>query len=100
MRTSKTISFSLPPAQFQKAAQLARKENRTMSELIREALRRYEDNAVSAAAARAAFSLALKAVREDAERKGVNRLSLREINAEVAAVRRARSRKAPAAASA
>ncbi|MGH9486107.1 MAG: ribbon-helix-helix protein, CopG family [Terriglobales bacterium] len=52
MRTSKTVSISLPPAQLRKAEQLARKESRTMSELIREALRRYEEGSASTSAAR------------------------------------------------
>jgi CopG family transcriptional regulator / antitoxin EndoAI len=42
MRTTKTLSISLPPAQFKEMERLAKKENRTMSELIREALRRYQ----------------------------------------------------------
>ncbi|HWY47669.1 MAG TPA: ribbon-helix-helix protein, CopG family [Bryobacteraceae bacterium] len=42
MRTTKTLSISLPPAQFRDMEKLAKKENRTMSELIREALRRYQ----------------------------------------------------------
>ena len=42
MRTSRTLSISLPPAQLKDAEKLAKKENRTMSELIREALRRYQ----------------------------------------------------------
>jgi CopG family transcriptional regulator / antitoxin EndoAI len=42
MRTSKTLSVSLPPAQLKQAEALAKKENRTMSELIREALRHYQ----------------------------------------------------------
>ena len=100
MRTSKTISISLPPAQLRKAEQLARKEDRTMSELVREALRRYEESSASAGAARAAFSLALKAVQEEAARNGANRLSLREINAEIAAVRRERRTKTSATRSA
>ncbi len=91
MRTSKTVSISLPPTQLRKAEQLARKENRTMSELVREALRRYEETSAASGAARTAFSLALKAIQEDATKKGLNRLSLREINAEIAAVRKARS---------
>jgi CopG family transcriptional regulator / antitoxin EndoAI len=41
MRTTKTLSISLPPAQFKEVEKLAKKENRTLSELIREALRRY-----------------------------------------------------------
>ena len=42
MRTTKTLSISMPPAQLKDMEKLAKKENRTMSELIREALRRYE----------------------------------------------------------
>jgi len=41
MRESKVRSFSLPPAQLKEVEARAKKENRTMSELIREALRRY-----------------------------------------------------------
>lgn len=100
MRTTKTVSISLPPAQLRKAERIARRENRTMSELVREALRRYEEEVVSTGAARAAFAMALEAVQKDAARKGVQGLSLRQINAEVAALRKARSRKPPAAASA
>jgi predicted transcriptional regulator len=33
---------TLPPAMLTRAAKLAKKENRTMSELVREALRYYE----------------------------------------------------------
>jgi predicted transcriptional regulator len=42
MRTSKTLSITLPPEMLTRAAQLAERENRTMSELVREALRYYE----------------------------------------------------------
>lgn len=42
MRTSKVVSITLPPAMLANAARLAKREHRTMSELIREALRRYE----------------------------------------------------------
>lgn len=42
MRTSKTLSITLPPEMLTRALDMARKENRTMSELIREALRQYE----------------------------------------------------------
>jgi CopG family transcriptional regulator / antitoxin EndoAI len=42
MRTTKTLSVSLPPEQLKEMEKLAKKENRTMSELIREALRRYQ----------------------------------------------------------
>lgn len=42
MRTSKVLSVSLPPEMHSWAEEVARAENRTMSELIREALRAYK----------------------------------------------------------
>lgn len=42
MRTSKTLSVTLPPAMLAAAMAMARREHRTMSELVREALRSYE----------------------------------------------------------
>ncbi len=82
MRTSKTLSISLPPAQLKEAEKLAKKENRTVSELFREALRRYQDRDETKPASLAA---ALQLLREDAKRTG---LSMREINAKIAAYRR------------
>jgi predicted transcriptional regulator len=41
MRTAKTVSITLPPDLLMKAQELALREHRTMSELFREALRRY-----------------------------------------------------------
>lgn len=41
MRTAKTVSITLPPDLLMKAQELAQREHRTMSELFREALRRY-----------------------------------------------------------
>jgi len=42
MRTTKVVSITLPPSMLEDAQALARQENRTMSELMREALRRYQ----------------------------------------------------------
>jgi predicted transcriptional regulator len=42
MRTTRVVSVTLPPALFEQAQALAKAENRTMSELVREALRHYE----------------------------------------------------------
>jgi predicted transcriptional regulator len=42
MRTTKTLSITLPPEMLTRAEKLAKKEHRTMSELVREALRHYE----------------------------------------------------------
>ena len=41
MRTAKTVSITLPPDLLVKAQAVAQREHRTMSELFREALRRY-----------------------------------------------------------
>jgi Arc/MetJ-type ribon-helix-helix transcriptional regulator len=90
MRTSKTISVSLPPLQLKRAEKLARKENRTMSELFREALRQYEQK--QATPVNNDLIAALKAVQEDAQRAGLDKLSQREINAEIAASRRERKK--------
>lgn len=44
MRTTKTLSITLPPEMLAAAEEMARREHRTMSELVREALRAYERN--------------------------------------------------------
>ncbi len=41
MRTTKVTSLSLPPKLLREMERLARREGRTRSELLREALRRY-----------------------------------------------------------
>lgn len=41
MRTSKILPISLPPEMLEDVERLAKKERRTKSELVREALRRY-----------------------------------------------------------
>lgn len=41
MRVAKTVSITLPPDLLEKAQEVAQREHRTMSELFREALRRY-----------------------------------------------------------
>jgi CopG family transcriptional regulator/antitoxin EndoAI len=42
MRTTKVVSITMPPPLFEQAQALAKQENRTMSELVREALRHYD----------------------------------------------------------
>jgi predicted transcriptional regulator len=42
MRNTKTLSVTLPPDMLKRAQSIPKKESRTMSELIREALRYYE----------------------------------------------------------
>ncbi|MYC33522.1 MAG: ribbon-helix-helix protein, CopG family [Chloroflexi bacterium] len=40
-RNTETVTFSLPPAQAQRLRQAAKEEERTVSELLREAIRLY-----------------------------------------------------------
>ena len=42
MRTSHVVSITMPAEMRSRAEALAKRENRTMSELVREALRHYE----------------------------------------------------------
>lgn len=42
MRNTRVVSITLPPPLFEEAKALAKQENRTMSELMREALRQYQ----------------------------------------------------------
>jgi len=91
MRTSRTLSVSLPPAQLKRAERLARKENRTLSELIREALRYHEQR--QQAPINYDLIAALRALQESAKRAGLDKLTEREIDAEVTAYRGERDKK-------
>ncbi|MEO8662764.1 MAG: ribbon-helix-helix domain-containing protein [Bryobacteraceae bacterium] len=91
MRTSKTISVSMPPAQLKQIERLAKKENRTMIELIREALRQYQQQ--QEARVNSDLIAALRAVQEDAKRVRLDRLSQSEINREVETSRREQRQK-------
>ncbi len=42
MRSTKTLSITLPSEMLARAAEMAKREHLTMSELVREALREYE----------------------------------------------------------
>ena len=44
MRTTKNVSITMPVAMVRETARLAKRENRTISELVREALRQYKTN--------------------------------------------------------
>ena len=84
MRTSKTISISLPPNQLKQIERVAKRENRTMSELMREAFRRY----VQPHSQPATLAEALELLREDSRQKGTNRIRQQQIDAEVDNYRR------------
>ena len=90
MRTTKSVSISLPPEQFKAATRLAKKQNRTMSELFREGLHRLEqeEQRRPAPAALAEFRDILRLIREDAKRAGLDKMTMAEVNAEVDATRK------------
>ena len=92
MRSTRVYSITMPPDLARKAERLAKKENRTMSELMREALRNYQQPKVMfdlrEFVRQIASTLpAYQSIREDARRKGTSKLTMAQINREVAAVR-------------
>jgi Arc/MetJ-type ribon-helix-helix transcriptional regulator len=96
MRTTTPLSITLPPDMLKRAQKLANKENRTMSELIREALRRYEQAADPNEIRRQAlmeFRRVLAEVRKEARLAGTAKLTSRQLDREIAAGRQARRRR-------
>ncbi len=100
-RTTKVYSITMPPEMARQAEQLAKRESRTMSELMREAFRRYQVEAAERGLMSdplrskrlAQFRSLLAELQREAKEKGLNKKSIREIDAEVAAVRKTRTRK-------
>ena len=90
MRTTRTLSVSLPPSQLKDMERTARKENRTMSELVRELYRRYVSDE-----ARREFGRALEDLRAEAAKAPAGKLTMRRIDAEIAAARGLGSRNTP-----
>jgi hypothetical protein len=74
------------------AERLARKENRSMSELMREAFRRYQQPVTDADMLNyvrmiAPANPALTAIRQEAKAKGTDKLTMRQIDREIKAAR-------------
>ena len=90
MRTTKNLTVSLPPAIKREMERAAKKENRTMSELVREVWRQYQQK--QQVSVNYDLLAALQAVQVSAKRARLNKLSEREINAEVVAHRRERDK--------
>jgi predicted transcriptional regulator len=90
MRTSKTLSISLAPGQLKRVERLARKENRTLSELVREALRYYEQK--QQAPINYDLIAVLRTIQASAKKAGLDKLTESQIDAEVTASRAARDK--------
>lgn len=70
-RTTKTITVSLPPDMMEIVDYLAKKERRTKSELLREALRRYADEQE--------WKDLIKYAQGQAKRKGITKEQVEDI---------------------
>ena len=100
-RTSKIYSITMPPELGRQAERLAKQENRSLSELMREAFRRYQIEQAEEQLVRdsirtkrlAQFRRLLTELQQEAVAKGLDKTTDREINAHIAAVRPARARK-------
>ena len=99
MRTAKTLSIAQTPEQLKAAEKLARRENRTISELFREAFRRYEQQAIPVLDNPARLKkldelkAAVDLLRQEAQKSDAGKLSTRQIDAEIAAGRKDRRRR-------
>lgn len=90
MRTSKFVTISLPPQQLRVAERLAKKQSRTMSELFREGLRRLEqeDRQRQPPIHPGDLGAILRAIQQSAKAAGLDKMTSRDIDAEIAAARR------------
>lgn len=85
MRNTKVYSITMPPELGRQAERLAKKESRTMSELMREAFRRYQ---LQEATKPATLTEALALLRSEARAKGLDKLTKQYIDKAVAESRR------------
>lgn len=101
MRNTKVYSITMPPEMGRQAERLAKQESRTMSELMREAFRRYQiektQGQLLADPLRkkhlAEFQQVLSELRSEVKAKGLDKITERQIGADIQAVRKARRRK-------
>lgn len=98
VRTTRVFSITMPPGLARQAERLAKKENRTMSELVREALRSYREPPLPAHIRELVDRIApappaLRAMWEEAKAKGLDKMTMAEIDREVQAVRKQRRKR-------
>src|SRR5258708_32466132 len=91
MTNNKTISGTIPPDQLRDLENTAKRENRTLYELVRELFRQYQ--ARQKTPVNFELLAAIRAVQHDAVQAGLDKMTMREINAEIAAVRRERAKR-------
>ncbi len=84
MRNTRVYSITMPPELAKQAERLAKKESRTMSELMREAFRRYQQQETEKPAT---LADALALLRSEARAKGLEKLTKQDIDKAVAEAR-------------
>ncbi len=96
MRTTKNLTISLPPAMLRDMERVAKRENRTLSELVRENFRRSQQpqpDLHTLIRQLAPPPPALEAMWDDAKRAGSDKLTKAQIDREVGTVRRQHDKK-------
>ena len=83
MANGKTFLVLMPEEQYAALELLAEREQRTTDQVLQEALRQYDEQWRPKNLAEA-----LHWIREDAQAKGTDKLTMEEIDAEIAAYRR------------
>lgn len=73
MRTTKSVTISLPPRQLKSAEQLAKKHNRTISELFLEEVRRLEQEDQSSAPTAMDLATVIRLIQQEVKRSGLNK---------------------------
>jgi Ribbon-helix-helix protein, copG family len=90
MRTTENLTVSLPPAIKREMQRVAKRENRTLSELVRETFRHYQNPSVNIydlIRQIAPTPPEIRAMQEDAKRAGTDKLTMAQIQREIRAVR-------------
>ena len=82
MRTSKTLSVSISPSQLIQIDRLAKREKRSKSALVREALSLYQQR--QNRPVNLELLAAFRAVQQNAVSVGLDQLSSKEIDSEIA----------------
>src|SRR5258706_11413830 len=93
MRTTETMTISLPPAMVKQLEKVRKQEHRTRSELMREALRHYFDSRVPEITPTRAEMAAIR--RGRAEIKGGRFVTLEQLRNELALANRGPRAKGP-----
>jgi hypothetical protein len=100
MRTSEVISITMPPAMARAAKRLAKQENRSVSELMREAFRKYQKpkrslkEIIEHVRKIAPPTPEMEEMWRESKRNGTHKMSMKEINRIIDESRKERAKRA------